>query len=125
MIHLYPPVSVRGQNFSNVKKVVVPKQSLSLREILRRYVRREPLPGVSEGVYEERFGDLEKMAKADIVDQMEFVEDLKGKIARVKKRESDRLIAVEAAKKESARIAAATATPPTPTPTLPTQPVSG
>lgn len=71
-----------GQSFVGVKKVTVPGQSLSLREILRRYVRRENLPvGVSEGVYESRFGDLEKISKMDLVDQAAHIQDLKDAIA--------------------------------------------
>lgn len=113
MIRCYPPVPVRGQDFSNVKKVTVPKQSLSLREILKRYVRREPLPGVQDGTYDERFGDIEKLAKADIVVQMEKIDELKATIKRVRKKEADRI--------EAARLAAL---PPTPPPTPPAPVVS-
>lgn len=87
----YPTVVVKGQSFTNVKRVTVPKQSLSLREILKRYIRKEPLPGSNDGVYEERWGDLEKLSKADITVQMEKVEELKGKIKRTRDRELERL----------------------------------
>lgn len=113
MKHLYPKFLAKGQDFSNVARVTVPKQSLSLREILRRYVRREPLPSTTDGVYEERFGDLEKMSKGDIIDQMENVEVLKGKISRAKQKELDRIAKIKA----DAEAAAAAALPkPTPTP---------
>lgn len=97
IVRLYPEVEVSRQSFKRVKRVTVPNQSMSLREVLRRYVRREPLPGSNDGVYEERFGDLEKMAKADIVVQMEHVEDLKAKIKRVRDKEIAKL---DARKKE-------------------------
>lgn len=59
---------------------------MSLNEIVRRFVKRESLPMSKEGLYEERFGDLEKLAKADLVEQMERVEQLKSQIAAYKKR---------------------------------------
>jgi len=105
MTELYPKVVYKRKSFKGVKKLVVPKQSMSLREILKRYVRREPLPGTKEGVYEERFGDIEKMAKADIVEQMESVDALKKAAARVRKKENDRIDA-ERIKKEEAEKAA-------------------
>lgn len=99
-VYLYPPVKVVGQSFAGVQKQVVPKQSMSLREILKRYVRREAIPGTTEGVYEERFGDLEKLSKADIVEQMETVQILKDKISDVRKKESDRIDAAKKAEEE-------------------------
>ena len=93
---LYPPVRKVGTSFIGVKRQTVPKQSLSLREILRRFVRREPLPVSKEGVYEERFGDLEKMAQMDIFDKFEKVEWLKAQIAMYEKRESDNKLKADA-----------------------------
>lgn len=68
-------------SFKDVKRTVVPNQSMSLREIVRRFVRRESLPLSQDGVYEERFGDLEKLAKADITVQFERVAEIKDQIA--------------------------------------------
>jgi len=111
MVHYYPTRHIKGQSFIGTPKVRVPKQSLSLREILKRYIRREPLPGTNDGIYEERFGDIEKLAKSDIVIQMEKVDSLKATAAHVRKKESDRLAAEEAARKA--------ALPPNPNPTPP------
>lgn len=85
-LHLYPEVKIIRQSSKGRKLRTVPNQSLSLREIIRRFIRRESLPVHMEGVYEERFGDLEKMSKADIVEQMETVESLKSSIDDFKKR---------------------------------------
>lgn len=66
MLRLYPNVKVEAQSFANVKIVTVPKQSMSLREIIKRFVRHESLPISQEGIYEENMGDLEKFAREDI-----------------------------------------------------------
>lgn len=81
-MHLYPKVKVQAQSFKGVKKHTVPNQSLGLREIIKRFVRRESLPVSKDGLYEERFGDIEKISRLDITEQMEVVQDLKEKIAR-------------------------------------------
>lgn len=89
-IVLYPTVKVTGKSFKAVKRVTVPNQSMSLKEILQRFVRRESLPISREVVYEERFGDLEKLSKEDIVIKMQKVEELKGQIAAFNKRQKDK-----------------------------------
>lgn len=81
-MHHYPKVDVKRQSFANVKRATVPNQSMSLREIIKRFVRREALPVSKEGLYEERFGDIEKMSRLDITEQMEVVNDLKTRIAK-------------------------------------------
>lgn len=63
---------------------------MSLREIVKRFVRREPLPVSHEGQYEDRFGDLEKLKNADITEQFDRVEELKQQIAAFEKREKQR-----------------------------------
>lgn len=70
-------VKVKGQSYKNAKVVVVPNQSMSLQEILRRFVRRESLPISKEGTYETRFGDLEKIQNLDITEKMEHVAKIK------------------------------------------------
>lgn len=96
MIRLYPVVVVKAQSFKSVKKTVVPNQSMSLQEIVRRFVKREQLPVAREGLYEERFGDLEKLSKADITVQMERVEEIKADIALHEKRYQERKRKVKA-----------------------------
>lgn len=81
-----------GQSFAGEKRMTVPRQSMSLREIVARYVRREPIMVNSrEGVYEHRFGDLEKMSKLDIFEQHEIIDELKLKIAQFEEREKARV----------------------------------
>jgi len=79
---------------------------------IRRFVRREPLPVYTEGVYETRFGDLEKQAKLDITEQQEIAADLRAKISDFQKREQEK---AEKAKKPPEPVP--TVPPPTPTPT--------
>lgn len=81
---------VYRQSFADAERLVVPNQSLSLKQILQRFVRREQLPILREGVYEERFGDLEKMARMDMVDRAEIADDLREKIAGFERREKER-----------------------------------
>lgn len=109
-IRLYPSVQVTGQSFKKVKRCVVPNQSMSLREIIKRFIRRESLPVHQEGSYEERFGDLEKLSKADIVVQMEKVDELKSQLDGIRKREKAR---TDKAKADAA--AAKNVEPPPPT----------
>lgn len=108
-LKLYPTARrVVGQSFKGVERQTVPKQSLSLKEILRRFVRREELPMTKEGVYETRFGDLEKISRMDIVDQMDYVDHLKSKIAAFEDRQKAKA-AADTQAAEDARVAAAVA----------------
>lgn len=91
VIRCWLPRKAWKQSFHGVPKVMVPSQSLTLREILSRFVRREPLPATKEGIYEERFGDIEKMSHLDIAEQMEVVADLKEKIKGFNEREKARV----------------------------------
>lgn len=89
IIRLYPPVKVAGQDFSKAKIVVVPQQSMTLKEIIKRFIRKESLPIEKEGIYEERMGDLEKLAKSDITYRMEKAESLDKVIKKRQKAEAD------------------------------------
>lgn len=114
-VRLYPPVKVTGQSFVGVKRTVVPKQSMSLREIVKRFMRRESLPLSREGNFEERFGDIEKMSKLDITEQFDKADELKASIGKFKKRQKDAQdhLTREREKKEKDGL------PPPPTPTPP------
>lgn len=104
MIRLYRPVKVARQSFAGVKKCVVPNQSMSLKEILQRFVRREALPVARQGIYEERFGDLEKLSKADITEQLERVEEIKADIAAFELKYQQRKAKVKADMDAAARV---------------------
>lgn len=90
MIGLYPPYTPVGKSFKGVKRCTVPNQSLSLQEIVKRFVRREPLPLTKEGIYEDRFGDLEKLKHADITEQLDRAKELQDQIANWNKRIKDK-----------------------------------
>lgn len=101
-VELYPSARSTSVSFRGVKRMTVPGQSLSLREIVRRFVRREALPvNAKDGVYEHRFGDLEKISKLDLVEQHEIIDSLKVKIADFNAREKAR-VAKEAEEKVAA-----------------------
>lgn len=92
---LYPAnYPVKRQSFEKVKTQTLPNQNMSLKEIIRRFSRRESLPIAQTGVYHENLGDLEKLAKMDIFDIHERANQLKSYIARAKARMDD----LEAAK---------------------------
>lgn len=105
MIQLYDAKPIVGQSFVGCKRMTVPKQSLSLREIVRRFVRRESVPVSQEGLYETRFGDLEKLSKGDIYDQMEHVELLKSQIAEGTARENANAEKLASEEAEKSRLA--------------------
>lgn len=84
-IKLYPTYKRIGQDFSNVEKMTVPNQTLTLKEILRRYIKKEPLPSMKEGTFHESEYDLEKLSQADLTEQHEVIEELKQKVKRKKK----------------------------------------
>ena len=77
--HLWPAASRKrpGQSFVFVKAVTVPNQAMTLQDVLKRFVRREPVAIEKQGIYEERFGDLEKLSHADPVIQQEKVAEWK------------------------------------------------
>lgn len=95
-LRLYSKAVVRRQTFKGCKILTVPNQSMSLAEILERYTRKESLPLAKEGVYETRFGDLEKIAKQDPVEQLEYAQQLRQQIKDGEQAARDRQ---EAAKK--------------------------
>lgn len=80
------------------KKVVIPNQSMTLSEILRRFVKREPLPVSQEGIYHEGEYDLEKLAKEDFVVKDEVLDEVKKTVARRKKVAEDMIAAAKAPK---------------------------
>lgn len=95
---LYPSRPIVGQDLSKEPIIVVPNQSMSLKDILKKFMRRESLPVEKQAFYAENLGDLEKLAKADITVQLERAADLKQKIARGEKAFEEK----NAAEKEAA-----------------------
>lgn len=100
-VRLYPLVKVQGKKFTGVVRSVVPNQSMSLREIIKRFVRRESLPVSHEGIYSEGHGDLEKLSRRDISEIFDDGRDLRARMRKFEKDEKERL-----AKEKKERIAA-------------------
>jgi len=90
-MHLYPVVERHGKDFSNEKIVTLPNQNMSLKDIIRRFLRKESLPIEKDGIYVDGLGDLEKLQHEDITVRKE-------KAAWIR----SRLKAAEAADKASA-----------------------
>jgi len=114
MVTLYVARPIGRQNFSKEKNLTVPNQSMSLKDILNRFIRRESLPVQKNGIYNDQLGDLEKMATEDVTIQMDRVNDLRTKIreanARMKQKaidERDALIKAEVEKQNAATLAKA------------------
>lgn len=95
-----------GQSFKGVKRGVIPNQSMSLQEIIRRFIKREALPQMKDAIYEDRYEyDLEKLSKADRTIQDEVLMDLKADVERYRKKYKDDM---------EAKAAKAAAVPPDP-----------
>lgn len=93
-----------GTDYSKVIDQVVPDQSMSLQEILKRFTRGEKVPVGHEVSYHESDTDLEKLSKSDLVDKAEFVDKMKEVKVRFDKQEKKKKRdAIEA---EKARIKA-------------------
>lgn len=82
---LYPERARRGTDCSKMKRQVIPNQSMSLKEIIRRFVRREALPVTKEGIFHESDHDLEKVMTMDIVEKHELLSQVKEDVKRKKK----------------------------------------
>lgn len=78
VVYLYPPY-VRHRRMAEGKKFTLPDQCMSLAEMFRRFVRREPLPVEKQGVYIESDYDLEKVANMDRLEQEEVLSEMREK----------------------------------------------
>lgn len=66
-----------GKDFTGVKDITVPNQSMSLREILERFSRQERLPIEKPVSYFDSEHDLEKIRHLDLVDRADFISRMK------------------------------------------------
>lgn len=103
VVRLYPTIQVKGKSFKGIPRQTVPNQSMSLKEILRRFTRRESLPIEKQGVYEDRFIDLEKVQWMDLTEQKEYRDELEQWLHKQNKQRAD------AAAKQKAEVEAAAA----------------
>lgn len=102
-LRLYPSVQVARQSFKGVKTVTVPNQSMSLKEILKRFVRKESLAVEHDGFYADNLGDIEKIRNEDIIVQQERAEELKASILKAQKREEKKKADAEKKKAEQTK----------------------
>lgn len=79
-----------GKSYEGEIELTVPDQTMSLREILERFTRNEPLPIGKEVSYHESEDDLEKIQHMDLVDRAEYVEKLKETQRKYDKQEKAR-----------------------------------
>lgn len=71
-------------SFKNEKVVTVPNQSMTLREIIRRFTRKEPLAIEKEGFFETRFGDIDALQRMDITEKIEAIDAIRKYANRAK-----------------------------------------
>lgn len=82
MMTLYPTRPIEGESFKGVKQQTVPNQSMTLKDIIKRFIRKESLPVMKDGLYVDDLGDLEKLARQDITVRMERAEQLRDYIEK-------------------------------------------
>jgi len=101
---LYPTVP-RVRLAARGKRRTLPNQCMSLAEMFRRFVRREPLPQEKQGTFYEGEYDLEKVAKMDRVEQEEILDELKQATTRAEKYVREKAAKITAEKAEEKRAA--------------------
>lgn len=74
----------KSYSFKGEKVVTVPNQSMTLREIIRRFTRKEPLAIEKQGFYETRFGDIDALQRMDITEKIEAIDAIRKYAARAK-----------------------------------------
>lgn len=80
VVTLFPTRKPRAISFKHVTKKTVPNQSMTLKTILKKYTRGEPVSQVAASFFETRFGDLSKFYNMDHLDRQIFNENFKEKV---------------------------------------------
>lgn len=110
------PEPSKGVDFSDEVSITVPNQALSLKDILERFTRGEPVAVGKQANWDEEADtessiDYEKLATADLVDKAEYVNHLRDVKRKYDKQEKDKEIAKKAtelkAKEEAEKLAKA------------------
>lgn len=93
-ICVHREVARRPRLFPGVKARTIPDQAMSIKEMFRRFVRREPLPLERDGVYVESEYDLEKISHMDTIEKREILEEMREKVsakdAKVKRAQKEK-----------------------------------
>lgn len=66
----------KGQDFTKEEVLTVPNQSMSLQEIITRFIRNEPLAIGKDVSYHESEDDLEKLLRLDPVDKQAYIRQM-------------------------------------------------
>lgn len=96
-------------NYSKVRKSqTVPDQSMSIREIVRRYVRGIPVDVVRrEGVYiDQQNDDLEKLSRMDFGEKAEYAQAMASEANRLKDEHTEAVRRSKEERAERARLKA-------------------
>lgn len=88
-------VRYKGQDFSKEEILTVPNQSLSLQEIIDRFIRNESVPVGFPTEFHESEDDIEKLRKMDPVDRAEYIKKMKDVQARYNEQEEKKRLALE------------------------------
>lgn len=104
------PLVSQGISYKDVKKLTVPDDSLSLKDILERFVRGEPVSVGMEVNYDpeaenDDAEDIEKLRHMDLVDREEYINKLKAKERLFRKQEEEEKMRLKAEKLAAERAA--------------------
>lgn len=82
----YSQKKVKGETFTQVS-MTIPDQTLSMRQLINKFVQGQPLPLVEGATYneEEYFPNLQAM---DFTDQAEYLHKVKENVKELKQRKT-------------------------------------
>lgn len=96
------PAPSKGADYSKEVDQVVPDQSMSLEEILRRFTRGEAVPAGHDVAFDDDSDiDMEKLATADLVDKAEMAQQMRDVQSKFDEQEKSRKAAEKKAKDEA------------------------
>lgn len=108
----FPRPELPSKDWSQIERLTVPDQSLTLADIIDRFSRKEALPIGKQVSFNDEIEvdspfavDLEKLAKADIIDKMEYVEQWKTVTTAYAEQDKKAKAAKDAADKKATKIA--------------------
>lgn len=78
-----------GQDFSKCEVLTQPNQAMSLKEMIERFTRNEPLEVGFNVNYHESDDDLEKLRRLDPVDRAAYIKRMEEVQAKYKEQEAE------------------------------------
>lgn len=97
-----PRTRYAGVSFKGVQSLTLPNDALTIRQIIKRFIRNQSLPIEKEGAYLDIGEDVEKIRTADFTEREEFLDRHKTKLNRIKKDLEDKEAASKKAAEEKA-----------------------